>query len=103
MLEGDQEEVTYIDAEGVIRSSVHHDDWAGVDWYNEDGVDRGHRVVYRDVTRATPVPNVLWLLMKLVFYEVQRRRWVCPLTPNFVNLQLMHVCNKIEYACVGVF
>ncbi|KAM7515715.1 hypothetical protein LguiA_005298 [Lonicera macranthoides] len=72
-LEGDQEEVTFTDAQRVLRCSPHHDDWADLDWYGEDGVDRGRAVVYRDVTRAAPVPDVPWLLMEPVSHEIRRR------------------------------
>lgn len=39
-LEGDQEEVTSTDAQGVLHCNPHHDDWDGVDWYEDNGVNR---------------------------------------------------------------
>ncbi|KAM7515723.1 hypothetical protein LguiA_005306 [Lonicera macranthoides] len=68
-----EEEVTFTDAQGVLRCSPHHDDWADLDWYGEDGVDRGRAVLYRDVTRAAPVPDVPWLLMEPASHEIHRR------------------------------
>ncbi|KAM7502695.1 hypothetical protein LguiB_001599 [Lonicera macranthoides] len=76
-LEGDQEEVTFTDAHGVLCCSLHHDDWEDLDWCGDDGVDRGRTVVYRDVTRAAPVPDVPWLLMEPVSHEIRRRSLVC--------------------------
>ncbi|KAM7460818.1 hypothetical protein LguiA_028939 [Lonicera macranthoides] len=49
------------------------DSKADLDWYGEDGVDRGRAVVYRDVTRAALVPDVPWLLMEPVSHEIHRR------------------------------
>ncbi|KAM7507647.1 hypothetical protein LguiA_018100 [Lonicera macranthoides] len=72
-LKGDQEEVTFTDAQKVLRCSPHHDDWADLDWYGEDGMDRGCVVVYRDATRAAPVPDVPWLLMEPISHEIRRR------------------------------
>ena len=57
-LEGDQDEVTYTDAEGDLRCHTHHDDWVDNTWYDADGVNRGRHIIYRDVTRPTLVPNV---------------------------------------------
>lgn len=31
-LSGDQGEVVFIDAEGVLKCSPHHDDWEGLEW-----------------------------------------------------------------------
>ncbi|KAM7473680.1 hypothetical protein LguiB_020923 [Lonicera macranthoides] len=77
-LEGDQEEVTFTDAQGVLRCSPHHDDWEDLDWYDEDGVDRGRAVIYRDITRAAPVPDVPWLLMEPASHEIRRRSLIFP-------------------------
>ncbi|KAM7466193.1 hypothetical protein LguiB_013755 [Lonicera macranthoides] len=56
-----------------MGQSPHHDDWADLDWYGEDGEDRGRAMVNRDVTRAALVPAVSWLLMELVLHEIRRR------------------------------
>lgn len=79
-LDGDQEKITYINAEGVIQCSDHHDDQEGADWHIDDRVDLGRGVVYRDTTRATPVPDVPWQLMEPASHKVRRRRWLC--SPN---------------------
>ena len=42
-LEGDPDEVTYTDVEGVMRCHAHHDDWVDNEWYNEDDVNRGRK------------------------------------------------------------
>lgn len=76
-LDGDQEEALYTDAQGMICCSLHYDGWEGIVWSGDDGVDRGCNMVYRDVTRLVPVPDVPWLLMELVSHEVQHRSWVC--------------------------
>ncbi|KAM7519705.1 hypothetical protein LguiB_018667 [Lonicera macranthoides] len=68
-LEGDQEDVTFIDAHGVLRCSPHHDDWDVLDWNREDGMDHNSSVVYQDMTRAVPVPAVPWLFMEPVSHE----------------------------------
>ncbi|KAM7519527.1 hypothetical protein LguiB_018489 [Lonicera macranthoides] len=107
-LEGDQEEVTFTDAQGVLRCSPHHDDWADLDWYDEDGINRGRAVIYRDITRAAPVPDVPWLLMEPVSHEIRRRSLVClpfvylsiPLfllfpAYIFLNNVSMHACLEI--------
>ena len=75
-LEGDHDDATYTDAEGDLRYHPHHDDWVDNTWYDADGVNRGRHIVYRDVTRPTPVPNVPWLLMEPIAHESRRRSWV---------------------------
>ena len=104
-LESDQDEVTYTDAKGVIRCSAHHDDWVDTAWYNEDGVNQGRSIVYRDTTWATPVPNVLWLLMEPAYHEIRRRSWVCfSITLAFVNYKLcMYAINCVCLCLVFVF
>lgn len=83
-LEDDQKEVTSTDARGVIRWSAHYYDWEGIDWHVDNGgVDRGHSVVYWDMTWAAPVSDVPWLLMEPVSHEVRRRSWVCFLNSHF--------------------
>ena len=102
-LEGDQDEITYTDAEGDLRCRPHHDDWVDNTWFNMDGVNRGRSIVYRDVTRPTPVPNVPWLLMEPITHESRRRTWVCFLkNPSSVKLQNMHVCDKLCMLVLGV-
>ncbi|KAM7514851.1 hypothetical protein LguiA_004434 [Lonicera macranthoides] len=67
-------------------AALTNDDWADLDWYGEDEVDRGRAVVYRDVTRAAPVPDVPWLLMEPVSHEIRRRSLVClPIVYLFVR------------------
>ncbi|KAM7518872.1 hypothetical protein LguiB_017834 [Lonicera macranthoides] len=68
-------------------AALTNDDWADLDWYGEDEVDRGWGVVYRDVTRAAPVPDVPWLLMEPVSHEIRRLSLVClPIGYLFVRL-----------------
>ncbi|KAM7478688.1 hypothetical protein LguiA_026901 [Lonicera macranthoides] len=98
-LEGDQEEVTFIDAQGVFRCSLHHDDWADIDWYGEDGMDRSRGIVYRDVTRAAPVPDVSWLLIEPVSYEIHRRSLVITMAVKglFGSLdEFLEICEKFD-------
>ncbi|KAM7461233.1 hypothetical protein LguiA_029354 [Lonicera macranthoides] len=89
-LEGDQDEVTFTDAQGVLRCSPHHDDWEDLDWYDDDGVNRGRAVIYRDITRAAPVPDVPWLLMEPSSHEIRRRSLVRLL---FVFLFVLFTCR----------
>ena len=73
-------------------------------WYDADGVNRGRHIIYRDVTRPTPVPNVPWLLMEPIAHKSRRRTWVRFLkNPSFVKfLQNMHVCDKLCILVLGV-
>ncbi|KAM7489409.1 hypothetical protein LguiB_026893 [Lonicera macranthoides] len=68
-LEGDQDEITFTNAHGVLHCSPNHDDWADLDWYEDDKLDRGHAVVYRDVTRAIPAETNSSIIFKAIIKD----------------------------------
>ena len=92
-LEGDQDEVTYTDSEGDLRCRPHHDDWVNYTWYVADRVNRGRHIIYRDVTRPTPVPNVPWLLIEPIAHESRRRTWVRFL--KTLSLSIYKICMYV--------